>query len=70
MAQSLVQAPDDDPQWLCSIHVDGEVITIPQVGGRWEWSVYKHPICSEFPSLEIIKNSPRAGQLMVIVFVS
>lgn len=38
---------------------------------RWvERSVYKHPICSEFPSLEIIKTSPRAGQLMVIVFVS
>lgn len=24
----------------------------------------------QFPSLEIIKNGPRAGQLMVIVFVS
>ncbi|XP_077642561.1 uncharacterized protein LOC144247094 [Lonchura striata] len=69
MAQSLVQASDDVPQWLCTICVDGEVITIPQMGRKCECSVYKCPICSEFPSLEII-NGPRTGQLTAIVFFS
>ncbi|XP_077642551.1 hydrocephalus-inducing protein homolog [Lonchura striata] len=68
MAQSLVQAPDDVPQWLCTICVDGEVITIPQMGRKYECFVYKCPICSEFPSPEIIINSPKTGQLIVIVF--
>lgn len=52
-------------------HMAGEVLTIPQLGGKRERSLFKHPVCSEsFPSLEIIKNGPRAEQLTVIVAFS
>ena len=40
-----VQATDDVPQWLRSSPMAGEVLTIPQVGGKQECSLYKHPVC-------------------------
>lgn len=42
------QVPDDVPQGLCIICEDGEVTTLPQMGRKWECSVYK-PVQS-FPA--------------------
>ena len=68
-AQSLVQAADDTPQWLHSSHVVGKVLTISQMGGKRECSLFKHPVCSGgFPVWKSLKMVP--GQLMVIASFS
>lgn len=62
MAQSLVQATDDDPQQLCSSHVAGEVLSIPQMGGERERSLFNHPVHSEsFPVWKSLKMVPGQG---------
>ena len=61
-AQSLVQDTDDVPRWLHSSHVAGEVLAIPQMGGKREGSLLEHPLCLEsFPVWKSLKMVPGQG---------